>query len=83
MMSPDEELECARSLEVAEVEHWVALLSYVPVAEPILECLECDINEADNAYRPDVPQIEGLQDFNPYLSKAAVKAERHSTAALE
>ena len=39
VMSPDEELECAQALEAAEVEYWVALLSYVPIAEPVLQGL--------------------------------------------
>ncbi len=61
VMGPDEELECAQAVEEAEVEHWVALLSYVPVAEPILERLEQDIAEASEADRPEVPQVEELR----------------------
>ena len=61
VMGPDEELECAQAVEEAEIEHWVALLSYVPVAEPILEKLEMDIAEASEADRPEVPQVEELR----------------------
>ncbi len=61
VMGPDEELECAQAVEVAEVEHWVALLSYVPVAEPIVDQLVRDISEASESDRPDVPQVEELR----------------------
>lgn len=61
VMGPDEELECAQAVEEAEIEHWVALLSYVPVAEPILDRLVLDIAEASEADRPDVPQVEELR----------------------
>ena len=61
VMSPDEELDCAQALEQAEIEHWIALLSYVPVAEPILERLGQDITEASEAYRPDAPQLDELR----------------------
>ncbi len=61
VMSPDEELECAQALEAAEVEYWVALLSYVPIAEPVLQGLEQDIVATDEVNRPDVPQLEELK----------------------
>jgi len=59
-MSPEEELECARALEQAELEHWTALLAFVPVAEPILERLVRDVNETDDVDRPDIPHTEEL-----------------------
>src|SRR5882724_8821917 len=33
VMGPDEELQTAKAVEQAEVDHWVALLSFVPIAE--------------------------------------------------
>ena len=62
VMGPDEELECAQAVEEAEIEHWVALLSYVPVAESIVDRLEKDIAEASEADRPEVPQVEELRN---------------------
>ncbi|HEY5961484.1 MAG TPA: hypothetical protein VIV60_33225, partial [Polyangiaceae bacterium] len=62
VMGPDEELECAQAVEEAEIEHWVALLSYVPVAESIVDRLEKDIGEASEADRPEVPQVEELRN---------------------
>lgn len=63
VMSPDEELECAKALEQAELGHWTALLAYVPVAESILERLVCDVNETDELERPDISQAEELQSL--------------------
>ena len=40
VMGPEEELETARAVEKSELEHWVALLSYLPAAEYILITLE-------------------------------------------
>ncbi len=81
VMSPDEELECAQSLEAAEVEHWVALLSYVPIAEPILQCLEQDLVAADEVNRPDVPQVEQLKalihTYRKQRAKLNVKQQQH------
>jgi len=63
VMSPEEEFECARALEQAELRHWTALLAFVPLAEPILECLIHDVSESDDADRPDIPQAEELQSL--------------------
>jgi RNA polymerase primary sigma factor len=63
VMSPEEELECARAFVQAEVDHWVALLSYVPAADIILKRLARDMSEINEVERPDVPQIEGLQNL--------------------
>jgi hypothetical protein len=38
VMGPDEELQAAQAVEQAEVEMWVSLLAYLPVAEHIPTC---------------------------------------------
>jgi hypothetical protein len=43
VMGPDEELSAAQGVEHAEIEHWVALLAYVPAAEAMLDQLEKDV----------------------------------------
>ena len=48
VMGPEEELETARAVEKSELEHWVALLSYVPAAEHILATLEEQVAKAHN-----------------------------------
>jgi len=63
VMSPEEELECARALEQAELGHWTALLAFVPIAELILERLVRDVNDSDDVDRPDIPHAEELQSL--------------------
>ena len=48
VMGPDEELQTAKEVEQAEVHHWVALLSFLPVAEQILDALEESIRLAND-----------------------------------
>ena len=62
VMGPDEELDTAQLVERTEVEHWCALLSYLPVAEFVLVGLESDIGEAKNEEdRLALPQVEQLR----------------------
>ncbi len=63
VMSATEELECAHAFVQAEVDHWVALLSYVPAADIILKRVVRDIAEINEVERPDIPRIEGLQNL--------------------
>jgi len=60
VMGPDEELQAAKSVEQAEVDHWVALLSYPPVAEHILDAVEEEVTKAND---PEIrtPQIEEMR----------------------
>ncbi len=83
VMGQDEELQCAQALEEAEIEHWVALLSYVPVAGLILECLERDAIEADELNLHYLLHAEGIAEANPHVSKATIEVERRTKAALE
>jgi len=53
VMGPDEELQAAQSVEQAEIDHWVALLSHVPAAETILDQLEKDIAQVNPEERPE------------------------------
>jgi RNA polymerase primary sigma factor len=63
VMGPDEELEAAREVEIAEVEHWVSLLAFVPVAEHILESLKRNIDgvQGDETERPDTSAVLELE----------------------
>jgi RNA polymerase primary sigma factor len=63
VMGPDEELQAAQSVEQAEVDHWVALLSHVPAAEAILDQLEKDIDGVNPEERPEaaVAQVAELR----------------------
>jgi RNA polymerase primary sigma factor len=61
VMGPDEELSAAQGVEHAEIEHWVALLAYVPAAEAMLDQLEKDVQTLAPEDRPDLPQIAELR----------------------
>jgi RNA polymerase primary sigma factor len=55
VMGPDEELQAAQGVEMAEVEHWTALLSYLPVAEAVLDQVERDVQTlSSDEERPDL-----------------------------
>jgi RNA polymerase primary sigma factor len=59
VMGHDEEIEAARQVEDAEIEHWMNLLSYLPAAPSILLALKEDIDAAG----PDkvvAPEIDAL-----------------------
>ncbi len=62
VMGPDEELQTAKEVEQAEVDHWVALLSYLPVAELILDALDEEIRRAND---PEIqaPQVAELRKY--------------------
>ena len=53
VMTPDEELHCARSLEESEIQHWTALLAFVPIAESILGNVIRDLK--------DTPDVDGVE----------------------
>ena len=59
VMGPEEELETAKEVEQAEVDHWVSILSYIPAGEYVLDSLEKDLPVGDDAI--DVPQIAELR----------------------
>jgi RNA polymerase primary sigma factor len=61
VMGPDEELEVAQAVERAEVDHWSALLAYLPAAEFVLTQLEVDILTMNEEERPSAPQVGELR----------------------
>ncbi len=63
VMGPDEELQTAQLVEQSEVEHWVALLSHLPVAELMLDQLEQDVRTLSEEERPELPQFEVLRSL--------------------
>ncbi|MEZ4228349.1 MAG: sigma-70 family RNA polymerase sigma factor [Polyangiaceae bacterium] len=74
VMGPDEELTAAQDVENAEIEHWCELLSYLPVAEHVLNGLEKDIadtlQEADRPSLADMPKLrELLETYRKQRSK--------------
>jgi len=61
VMGQEEELGTAVDVEKAEVEHWCAILSYLPAAEQALDALEGDLPKEEDAI--DVPQIPELRKY--------------------
>ena len=60
VMGQEEELATAKAVERTEIEHWVALLSYAPAAEHILNALQEDVTKAGEE-EVKAPQIAELQ----------------------
>ncbi|MBX3203460.1 MAG: sigma-70 family RNA polymerase sigma factor [Labilithrix sp.] len=61
VMGQEEELGTAVDVERAEVEHWCAILAFVPAAEHALDALEADLPKDEEAI--DVPQIAELRKY--------------------
>ena len=61
VMGPEEELRTAMEVELTEVEHWSALLSFLPACDLVFDGLEKDVNSMNEAERPAVPQIAEMR----------------------
>ena len=61
VMGQEEELDTAIDVEKAEVEHWCAILSFLPATEHALDALETDLPKDEDAI--DVPQIAELRKY--------------------
>jgi len=59
VMGPDEELQTAMAVERTEVDHWVSLLSFVPIADQILDAIEDEIQRANDPEinAPQIPEM--------------------------
>ncbi|HMI85875.1 MAG TPA: sigma-70 family RNA polymerase sigma factor [Polyangiaceae bacterium] len=68
VMGPDEELQTAKAVEQAEVDHWVALLSFVSISDLILDAIEDEIRKAND---PEIqaPQIPDMRRSLKTLKK--------------
>ena len=62
VMGPEEELDTARTVERTEVDHWVALLSYLPAAEHVLTSLDEAVQKAgeDEVKAPQIAELQRL-----------------------
>ena len=61
VMGQEEELGTAVEVERAEVEHWCAILAFLPAAEHALDALEADLPKDEEAI--DLPQIAELRKY--------------------
>ena len=73
VMGPDEELRAAQAVEQAEMDHWAALLAYVPVAERMLDMLDQGLGEMNPEERPDIAQIVELRKLVKVYKKQRSK----------
>ncbi len=78
VMGPEEELETAIEVEGAEMDHWIAILSYFPAAEHALDSLEKDL-PTDEEEKLELPQLSDLRK----LLKAYKKQRNKLTGAQE
>ncbi len=73
-MGPDEELQAAQAVENAEIEHWAALLAYVPAAEHVLEQLERDVSSLNpEERRRELSQVAELRRLTKVYRKQRSK----------
>jgi RNA polymerase primary sigma factor len=79
MMGAEEELRAAIEVERAEVEHWVAILSFHPASGRVLDALERDLPTADDE-KLDLPQIAELRAM---LAASAGPGDAHGKATRE
>ena len=61
VMGQEEELDTAVDVEKAEVEHWCAILGFLPAAEHALDMLETDLPKDEDAI--DLPQVAELRKY--------------------
>jgi RNA polymerase primary sigma factor len=79
VMGPDEELSAAQGVEQAEIQHWVALLGYVPTAELMFDQLEKDVSTLSPEDRPELPEIAELRKFSKLYKKQRSKLNAEQT----
>ncbi len=79
VMGPDEELSAARAVEDAEVEQWVSLLSFVPVAEHILPTLAKHLQLITDEEAPDLSSLDKLLDLCATYRKQRSKLHANQT----
>jgi RNA polymerase primary sigma factor len=78
VMGPDEELQTAKAVEQAEVDHWVALLSFAPITELILDAIEDEIRKANDPeiQAPQIPELRRVLKTLKKNRKPSVEQER-------
>jgi RNA polymerase primary sigma factor len=74
VMGPEEELQTAIEVERAEVEHWAAILAYIPAADYALDSLEKDLPVGEEAI--ELPQLAELRKLLKTFKKQRNKVTR-------
>jgi len=73
VMGSEEELQVAQGVEEAEIEHWTALLSYLPLAETVLVQLEQDVGAMNEPERPALAELAELRRLLKVFKKQRSK----------
>jgi RNA polymerase primary sigma factor len=81
VMGPDEELDAAQKVEAAEVEHWVSMLAYMPVAEHLLVSLRRRVAEVPEEERPDIKALDELDQLAGTYRQQRSKLHANQTRA--
>jgi len=79
VMGPDEELQVAQRVEEAEIEHWTALLAYLPLAEAVLVRLEQDVLVMQEPERPNLVEALELRRLLKVFKKQRSKLNASQT----
>src|SRR5260221_9005862 len=82
VMGPDEELQTAKAVEQAEVDHWVALLSFLPITELVLDAIEDEIRRANDPEisAPQIPDMRrSLKNLKKHRTRLTPDQERRWT----
>ena len=79
VMGPDEELQVAQRVEEAEIEHWTALLAYLPIAEAVLVRLEQDVLTMQEPERPNLVEVVELRRLLKVFKKQRSKLNASQT----
>ena len=82
VMGQEEELGTAVDVESAEVEHWCAILSYLPAAEFALDALEKDLpkDEEDDRRSRSSPSCGSTASSTRSSATSSRRSRRRSTA---
>ncbi|WP_169928716.1 sigma-70 family RNA polymerase sigma factor [Labilithrix luteola] len=67
VMGQEEELGTAVDVEKSEVDHWCAILAYLPATDHALDSLEADLPREEEAI--DLPQIAELRKYGKTFKK--------------
>lgn len=63
VMGPDEELLAAQEVEEAEIDHWVALLAFPPLARKMLQRMRAQIAASTEEERPDLSAADAMDQM--------------------
>jgi len=77
VMGHREEVEAAKQVEAAEVQHWMNMLSYMPAAPYILTALLEDV-EASGKDKVETPDIEQALKLSKRKKLSAAKAQEYT-----